>query len=110
MEEEDPPKRPRPPWYPREWMKATKTKQRDIVAASGFAKGYVSQLVKGQKEWSPEALAAFASVMKIEPAELLWPPQKALPRDLQRLIAKMDPADYEKAIRVLRALADREVA
>lgn len=94
-------------FFLREWAKAKDKRQRDVVAATGLNKGYVSLLWSDQKEPSPDALARIAAALGVRPpAVLMIHPFLAEARAVAA-VAQLPKDQQEIAVRMLEGLVDK---
>gem|GEM_PF-6839155 len=89
-------------WYAAEWLDHLGVKQSELADRADYADSQVSEWVTGTARWNAHVLHRFAKALQIEPYLLLLPPELA-DDDLMRLVRKLDPAQRQRAMRVLRA-------
>lgn len=88
-----PTKRRQPGWFVAEWLAYTEKKQVDLVEATGWSKGRVSDLINGKERYNEDILRQFAAVIGCTPGELidvnpiegrpLWSTWKKIPPEKQ---------------------------
>lgn len=72
-----------PDWFLQEWMKATGTKQADLARETGWTKATANDIYHGRTNYYRQIVNEAARALKIEPWELLMPPELAM--QLRRL-------------------------
>ena len=69
-------------WYLPEWMAACglagRGAQAKMMELTGWSRATMSQLYNGKQDYSPDILRQAAIALKVEPYELLMPPEKAM--------------------------------
>lgn len=65
-----------PDWHLSEWMKTLKMKQADIIRETGWGKATMSDIVAGRTSYYRQIVNELARALKIEPWELLLPPEE----------------------------------
>ena len=79
--------KPRHDWFLREWLKATKKRQADIVRDLDWNKARVSLMIGGKQQYTRDAVNELADWLNIRPHELLMHPDDA--NAIKRLRAEM---------------------
>lgn len=74
-------------WYLREWLKTLHKKQTDIVKDLDWNKARVSLMIRGEQQYTRDAVNELADYLNIRPYELLMHPDDAM--GLRRLRADM---------------------
>lgn len=66
-----------PDWFLPEWMGALRVKPVDLVRETGMSKATISDIVNGRTNYYRALVNQMASVLHIEPFELLMHPDQA---------------------------------
>lgn len=66
-----------PDWFLPEWMGALQVKPVDLVRETGMSKATISDIVNGRTNYYRALVNQIASVLRIEPFELLMHPDQA---------------------------------
>lgn len=74
-------------WFLKEWLLASKKKQKDIVKDLDWNKAKVSLMVNGKQAYTREEVNELATYLEIKPHELLMHPDDA--HAIRRLKAEM---------------------
>lgn len=74
-------------WYLREWLKTLHKKQTDIVKDLDWNKARVSLMIRGEQQYTRDAVNELADYLNVRPYELLMHPDDAM--GLRRLRADM---------------------
>lgn len=67
-----------PDWYLQEWAKLADKRQADLVNDLGWLKNHAHRIWHGKQPYRRDIVNAIALWLRIEPYELLMPPQDAL--------------------------------
>jgi hypothetical protein len=91
---------PRHDWYFREWLLASKKKQKDIVNDLGWNKSKVSLMYHGKQAYTREEVNELAAYLHIRPHELLMHPDDAnairrLKKEMIRLAHESEELEAE---------------
>lgn len=97
-------------WYLREWMDACglegRGAQARMMELTGWSRASMSQLYNGTQDYSPKIVDEAATALKIEPFELLMPPERAMA--LRRI--QIDAREIAEVSRLGDRLADQPEA
>lgn len=74
-------------WYLREWLRTLGKKQADLVKHLDWNKARVSLMIRGEQQYTRDALNEVAAYLNLRPYELLMHPDEA--NNLRRLRAEM---------------------
>lgn len=96
---------PRHDWYLKEWLSTLRKRQADIVRDLDWNKARVSLMVRGDQQYTRDAVNELADYLNIRPYELLMHPEDAMTlRRLRKesvvaadLARKLDEADTRQA-------------
>lgn len=66
-----------PDWFIQEWMATLRITQADLIRETGWSKGTANDIYHGRTNYYREILNLVASVLKIQPFELLMHPDEA---------------------------------
>lgn len=89
-----------------EWRKHRGKTQDQVAAAVGVSKVHVSNIERGQRQYTQELLEAFADYLQCEPWQILNvdPTTMDASWSIWETVRDMSPADRERASAVIRAL------
>jgi transcriptional regulator with XRE-family HTH domain len=90
--------KPRYDWYLKDWLKALGKRQADVARDLDWNKARVSLMMRGEQQYTRDAVNELADYLHLRPYELLMPVDEAMA--LRRLRADM--------IRIASARAERE--
>lgn len=96
-------KRPRQPWYLKEWRQHRGWTQDELADKTGLSKPFISQLERGRRQYTPETLELLADALNCDTAALL----KRNPRGDDAVWAffeDLTQPERAQAITVIRAL------
>jgi transcriptional regulator with XRE-family HTH domain len=96
-------------WYAKEWIAHKGLRQSDIVARTPFNKGQVSEYVNGKRRWNQDVLEAFANAIGVEWDDLLRPPIN-VKNELAEYIMRLDEKQRAQALKIIKALSEKDVA
>lgn len=65
-------------WYLNEWLKTLKKKQADIVRDLDWNKARVSLMIRGEQQYTRDAVNEMAAYLHLSPYELLMHPDDAM--------------------------------
>lgn len=68
---------PQHDWYLKEWLQALGKRQSDIVRDLDWNKARVSLMIRGEQQYTRDALNELASYLNLRPYELLMHPDDA---------------------------------
>ena len=74
-------------WYLREWLRTLGKKQADIARDLDWNKARVSLMIRGEQQYTRDAINEIAAYLSVKPHELLMHPDDAM--TLRRLRADM---------------------
>lgn len=74
-------------WYLRDWLRATHKKQSDIVRDLDWNKARISLMIRGEQQYTRDAVNELSAYLNIHPHELLMHPDEA--HSIRRLKAEM---------------------
>lgn len=91
--------KPHHDWFLREWLKATRKRQADIVKDLDWNKSRVSLMIAGKQQYTRDAVNELADWLHIRPHELLMHPDdaqaaKRLRAEMIRLAAEQPPEEF----------------
>lgn len=66
-----------PDWFLPEWMKTLDVRPVDLVRETGMGKATISDIVNGRTDYYRAIVNEMARVLRVEPFELLMPPEEA---------------------------------
>jgi plasmid maintenance system antidote protein VapI len=69
---------PRHDWYLKEWLRTLHKKQADIVRELDWNKARVSLMMRGEQQYTRDAVNELAAYLNLEPHELLMHPEEAM--------------------------------
>lgn len=89
-------------WYLRDWLRTLGKRQSDVVRDLDWNKARVSLMVRGEQQYTRDALNQLADYLNVRPFELLMHPSDAmalrrLRAEMMRLASEM-PATEEKRV------------
>ncbi len=93
---------PRHDWYLKEWLAALGKKQADIVRDLDWNKARVSLMIRGDQQYTRDAVNELSAYLNLSPYELLMHPDEAmalrrLRTDMIRLAASTEIPEPEDA-------------
>lgn len=89
-----------------EWRRFRDKTQEQVANAVGVSKVHVSNIERGQRQYTQELLEVFAEYLDCEPWQILnVDPTKPGPWSIWESINDMSPAQQEQAAAVIKALA-----
>lgn len=65
-------------WYLREWLKTLRKKQADLVRDLDWNKARVSLMLRGEQQYTRDAVNEVAAYLSVHPYELLMHPDDAM--------------------------------
>lgn len=71
------PKAVGPDWFLSDWMRTLQVRPVDLVHETGMGKATISDIVNGRTDYYRALVNEMARALKIEPFELLMPPDEA---------------------------------
>lgn len=74
-------------WYLKEWLRTLGKKQADIARDLDWNKARVSLMIRGEQQYTREAVNELSAYLNLRPYELLMHPDDAM--SLRRLRAEM---------------------
>lgn len=105
-----PPKtgRPRRRIFLREWRHHRNKTQEQLAQAVGITKVHVSNVERGERQYTQELLEAFAGYLECEPWQILNvdPTAPGAVWSIWEAVRGMTPAQQEQAAAVIRALTE----
>ncbi len=87
--------------YLAEGLEVTGKTQRQVAEATGISESHLSLIASGKRQYTQQNLERIAEQLRIEPGELLYPPDRS---PLGRLILQMTQDEREQAARVIAAI------
>ncbi len=70
--------KPRHDWYLAQWLRSLKLKQADIARDLGWNKARVSLMIRGDQQYTRDAINELADYLHLAPYELLMHPDQAM--------------------------------
>lgn len=99
-----PSRQPGPDWHLAEWLQTLRVRQADVTRLTGWAPATVSDIYHGRTEYYRAIVNTLATVLNVQPFELLMHPDEAmalrrLKNDAMRIAADQRlPYNREQAV------------
>ena len=70
--------KPRHDWYLKEWLHTLEKKQADIARDLDWNKARVSLMIRGEQQYTRDAVTVLSAYLNLQPHELLMHPEDAM--------------------------------